>query len=74
MDTHENAATAIVSLGGFTVQGRPLKCSWGKDRIPESGHFAIPIQAYGFPPQAMQWYMPQGTIHFAGELCVCKQI
>jgi nucleolysin TIA-1/TIAR len=32
LDTHEHAAMAIVQLQGMTVQGRPIKCSWGKDR------------------------------------------
>ncbi|KAI5284483.1 hypothetical protein KEM52_002898 [Ascosphaera acerosa] len=27
MDTHENAAVAICQLNGYTVNGRPLKCS-----------------------------------------------
>ena len=38
MDTHENAANAICSLSGYNVNGRPLKCSWGKDR-PPTGQF-----------------------------------
>lgn len=29
-DTHERAAMAIVQLLGFTINGRPLKCGWGK--------------------------------------------
>jgi len=32
LDTHENAAMAIVQLQGQMVHGRPIKCSWGKDR------------------------------------------
>ncbi|RKP38505.1 hypothetical protein BJ085DRAFT_5609, partial [Dimargaris cristalligena] len=32
MDTHENAAAAIATLNGTVLNGRPLKCSWGKDR------------------------------------------
>ncbi|QRV76735.1 RNA recognition motif protein [Ceratobasidium sp. AG-Ba] len=32
LDTHENAAMAIVQLQGQLVHGRPIKCSWGKDR------------------------------------------
>jgi nucleolysin TIA-1/TIAR len=34
MDSHENAAMAICQLSGYNVNGRPLKCSWGKDRPP----------------------------------------
>ncbi|KAH8835389.1 hypothetical protein DL96DRAFT_1455715 [Flagelloscypha sp. PMI_526] len=32
LDTHEHAASAIVQLQGQMVHGRPIKCSWGKDR------------------------------------------
>jgi nucleolysin TIA-1/TIAR len=32
LDSHENAANAIVNLQGTMVHGRGLKCSWGKDR------------------------------------------
>ncbi|KAI0374352.1 RNA-binding domain-containing protein [Pilatotrama ljubarskyi] len=32
LDTHEHAAMAIVQLQGQLVHGRPIKCSWGKDR------------------------------------------
>ncbi|KAL5534304.1 hypothetical protein ACEPAG_766 [Sanghuangporus baumii] len=32
LDTHENAAMAIIQLQGQMVHGRPIKCSWGKDR------------------------------------------
>ncbi|ORY96609.1 hypothetical protein BCR43DRAFT_491972 [Syncephalastrum racemosum] len=38
MDTHENAASAIVQLQGIDIQGRPAKLSWGKDRAPTSHH------------------------------------
>ncbi|KZF26745.1 nuclear and cytoplasmic polyadenylated RNA-binding protein pub1 [Xylona heveae TC161] len=38
MDTHENAAMAICQLNSYNVNGRPLKCSWGKDR-PPTGQF-----------------------------------
>ncbi|KAH8926776.1 RNA-binding domain-containing protein [Atractiella rhizophila] len=33
LDSHENAANAIVSLNGTMVHNRPLKCSWGRDRM-----------------------------------------
>lgn len=36
LDTHENAAMAIVQLQGQMVHGRPIKCSWGKDRADVS--------------------------------------
>jgi len=32
LDTHEHASLAIVQLQGQLVHGRPIKCSWGKDR------------------------------------------
>ncbi|GAA6027138.1 hypothetical protein JCM8202_005841, partial [Rhodotorula sphaerocarpa] len=32
MDTHENAANAIVNVNGAMVHGRGLKLSWGKER------------------------------------------
>ncbi|SCV71496.1 BQ2448_3084 [Microbotryum intermedium] len=32
LDTHENAAKAIINLTGTNVHGRPLRCSWGKDK------------------------------------------
>ncbi|OCH96625.1 hypothetical protein OBBRIDRAFT_809109 [Obba rivulosa] len=40
LDTHEHAAMAIVQLQGQMVHGRPIKCSWGKDRA--DGGAAIP--------------------------------
>lgn len=33
LDTHQNAAMAIVNLHGSMVHGRPIKCSWGKDKL-----------------------------------------
>lgn len=33
LDSHENAALAIVNLQGQSVHGRQLKCHWGKDRM-----------------------------------------
>ncbi|KAF2197019.1 hypothetical protein GQ43DRAFT_226605 [Delitschia confertaspora ATCC 74209] len=61
MDTHENAAMAICQLSGYNVNGRPLKCSWGKDR-PPTGQFEGyspaqgPNSAY---PQTPNAYFPQ---------------
>nr|GAT47906.1 predicted protein [Mycena chlorophos] len=37
LDTHEHAAQAIVQLQGQNVHGRPIKCSWGKDRNDGAG-------------------------------------
>ncbi|KAL8821122.1 MAG: hypothetical protein Q9191_007374 [Dirinaria sp. TL-2023a] len=69
MDTHENAAMAICQLSGFHINGRPLKCSWGKDR-PPTGQFDqySPHQpqtpSYGQQPYSFPQYggpmTPQG--------------
>ncbi|KAK1750655.1 putative nuclear and cytoplasmic polyadenylated RNA-binding protein [Echria macrotheca] len=45
MDSHENAAMAICQLNGYNVNGRPLKCSWGKDKTPSQQQFD-PNQSY----------------------------
>jgi nucleolysin TIA-1/TIAR len=66
MDTHENAAMAICQLSGYNVNGRPLKCSWGKDR-PPTGQFdgyspgqpQPPQSAVGAYPPTPQAYFPQ---------------
>ncbi|KAI5480053.1 polyadenylate-binding protein [Pseudohyphozyma bogoriensis] len=44
LDTHENAATAIVNLQGRPIHGRALKTSWGKDKGSEGGSAAAPVQ------------------------------
>lgn len=36
LDSHENAALAICALQDRQVHGRPIKCSWGKDRESSS--------------------------------------
>lgn len=33
LDTHQNAAMAIVNVNGTSVHGRAVKCSWGKDKL-----------------------------------------
>lgn len=33
LDTHQNAAMAIVNVHGNMVHGRAVKCSWGKDKL-----------------------------------------
>lgn len=42
LDTHEHAAMAIVQLQGQMVHGRPIKCSWGKDRADGTGALPAP--------------------------------
>ncbi|CAK7906402.1 hypothetical protein CAAN3_08S06040 [[Candida] anglica] len=49
-DSHERAALAIVQLAGFNVNGRPLKCGWGKDRPPMGQYNSY----RGVPPQMYQ--------------------
>ncbi|KAI9208800.1 uncharacterized protein BJ171DRAFT_405830, partial [Polychytrium aggregatum] len=56
LDTHENAAMAIVSMQGAGLHGRALKCSWGKDRNADASaaagyypQFTMPVQqGYGY--------------------------
>ncbi|TFY82689.1 hypothetical protein EWM64_g1314, partial [Hericium alpestre] len=43
LDTHEHAALAIVQLQGQMVHGRPIKCSWGKDRADGGVGVAAPL-------------------------------
>ncbi|KAH0536521.1 hypothetical protein FGG08_006617 [Glutinoglossum americanum] len=62
MDTHENAAMAICQLSGYNVNGRPLKCSWGKDRPPTGqfdGYSPQAAQTPGGYPQTPSAYFPQ---------------
>ncbi|CAG8573466.1 9686_t:CDS:10 [Dentiscutata heterogama] len=54
LDSHENAANAIVNLQNTNINGRIIKCSWGKDRAPEqataSYHtYGVPNTAYNYP-------------------------
>ncbi|GAA5959479.1 hypothetical protein JCM3765_002340 [Sporobolomyces pararoseus] len=75
LDSHENAANAIVNLQGTMVHGRGLKCSWGKSRDegaapaaqgPPQGYgqqYAPPPQqqpVYGAPAPAPQAQLPAG--------------
>ncbi|PCH33478.1 hypothetical protein WOLCODRAFT_86791 [Wolfiporia cocos MD-104 SS10] len=50
LDTHEHAAMAIVQLQGQMVHGRPIKCSWGKDRA--DGGAALPAGPLSPTPAA----------------------
>ncbi|ORX79519.1 hypothetical protein K493DRAFT_321041 [Basidiobolus meristosporus CBS 931.73] len=60
LDTHENAAMAIVSLHGAVVNGRPLKCSWGKDKPSDSTSTpSYPQQSYGYMAPMYSMYQPQ---------------
>ncbi|KAK1983847.1 RNA recognition domain-containing protein [Colletotrichum cereale] len=55
MDSHESAAMAICQMNGYNVNGRPLKCSWGKDKTPNPQGGAA-----GFDP-SQQAYSPQSA-------------
>ncbi|KAI0879209.1 hypothetical protein GGS24DRAFT_232852 [Hypoxylon argillaceum] len=62
MDTHENAAMAICQLNGYNVNGRPLKCSWGKDKTPSNPQGSFdPSQQQAFSPQSAQPSAYPGT-------------
>lgn len=52
LDSHENAANAICNLQGVQVQGRPLKCSWGKDRAPGEAAGTAPVTSPVASPPA----------------------
>ncbi|KKA28138.1 hypothetical protein TD95_000975 [Thielaviopsis punctulata] len=65
METHEAAAMAICQMNGYIVNGRPLKCSWGKDKATQGGNFdpSAPFspqsaQGPGFP-QTPTGFFPQ---------------
>ncbi|KAL1854403.1 hypothetical protein VTK73DRAFT_8756 [Phialemonium thermophilum] len=73
MDTHENAAMAICQLNGYNVNGRPLKCSWGKDKTPNPQAFDPSNQ---YSPQSAQGggypgtpssYFPQYGGQYGGQ-------
>lgn len=64
MDTHENAAMAIVSLQGTNVQGRTMKCSWGKDR--NDG----PVGATSAPPQQQLQQQQYQQVSYTCILCL----
>ena len=81
MDTHENAAMAICQLSGYQVNGRPLKCSWGKDKAPaaqpgyDAHHAYSPqsAQAPAYPGTPSAYFpqyggMPQGGPPSAGPI------
>jgi len=69
LDTHEHAAMAIVQLQGQMVHGRPIKCSWGKDRadggVVQPGGPASPNPALGNGAYstAQMYGMPQANTY-----------
>ncbi|KAI8341689.1 hypothetical protein BC941DRAFT_449076 [Chlamydoabsidia padenii] len=57
MDTHENAANALVQLQNVNIHGRPAKLSWGKDRPPTGW------QSHGGMQQQHQQNWHHGNSH-----------
>jgi len=57
LDTHEHAAAAIVQLQGQLIHGRPIKCSWGKDRA-DGGALPAPTPVSPTPAAAPFGNMP----------------
>ncbi|KAI9284966.1 hypothetical protein BC943DRAFT_325119 [Umbelopsis sp. AD052] len=55
LDTHINAAIAIVSLQGVNIAGRPARLSWGKDRSAVNAT----ATTYPFPTAAPAPYLTQ---------------
>lgn len=62
LESHEAAAAAIVQLQGQIVQGRPIKCSWGKDRA--AGDTSAPVPSL----------TPTGTSSPYGAMVSCYLI
>ncbi|CAO3693567.1 unnamed protein product [Umbelopsis ramanniana] len=55
LDTHINAAIAIVSLQGVNIAGRPARLSWGKDRSAANAT----ATTYAYPTAAPAPYLTQ---------------
>ena len=84
LDTHENAASAIVNLAGQIACGRPIKCGWGKDRN-ESTMLAgalrqgLHINGYGNPVSARRqqhgvpvpWFLV-ALAWLTNNVCKCR--
>ncbi|KAM0755582.1 hypothetical protein T439DRAFT_307998 [Meredithblackwellia eburnea MCA 4105] len=60
LDTHHNAANAIVNLQGTPVHGRPLKCSWGKAGDRDTSHQGGQA-AQQYNAQYQQYYGAQAS-------------
>lgn len=41
LDSHANAALAIATLQNHLIHGRPIKCSWGKDRQADAPGYMV---------------------------------
>lgn len=66
LDTHEHAAMAIVQLQGQMVHGRPIKCSWGKDR---DGGAALPAGQLSPAPAAAPYGNMVRKIFCSVDVC-----
>ncbi|WRT65126.1 uncharacterized protein IL334_002068 [Kwoniella shivajii] len=66
LDTHQNAALAITQLQNQLVHGRPIKCSWGKDKGSEGGPGAAAPQAPAYPMQHQQMGYPNQYNYYGG--------
>lgn len=64
LDSHENAARAIVNLQGVPVHGRQLKCSWGKATALPAGETAPAT------PPVPQAQSPQPQYPVVRSLCL----
>ncbi|KAI8349227.1 hypothetical protein EDC96DRAFT_448603 [Choanephora cucurbitarum] len=61
MDTHENAANAIVHMQNFYINGNSAKLSWGKDRPPPGW------QNYGGYQQQQNWNNGPHQMQYRGN-------
>ncbi|KAJ2814472.1 E3 ubiquitin-protein ligase pub1, partial [Coemansia erecta] len=65
-----NAALAITQLNGAPLNGRPVKCSWGKDRLtdPKAAFGAIAAAAAANPAYTYPYVygVPQQQFGVAG--------
>eukprot|EP00339_Tiarina_fusa_P013961 CAMPEP_0117059360 /NCGR_PEP_ID=MMETSP0472-20121206/41228_1 /TAXON_ID=693140 ORGANISM="Tiarina fusus, Strain LIS" /NCGR_SAMPLE_ID=MMETSP0472 /ASSEMBLY_ACC=CAM_ASM_000603 /LENGTH=413 /DNA_ID=CAMNT_0004777027 /DNA_START=84 /DNA_END=1325 /DNA_ORIENTATION=+ len=69
--THEQAARAIVAANETTIEGHPIRCSWGKERTnaPATAN-AVPAanQVYGYyPGQYAQPYPMYNAMPYYGQ-------
>ncbi|PIA19359.1 RNA-binding domain-containing protein [Coemansia reversa NRRL 1564] len=77
LDTHEAAAMAITQLHGTAINGRPIKCSWGKDRVtdPKAAFGAIAAAAAANPAYTYPYVygMPQQQFGVPGGGAAAQQ-
>ncbi|KAJ1557030.1 hypothetical protein HK096_009492 [Nowakowskiella sp. JEL0078] len=73
LDTHEHAALAIFSLNGKSINGRTIKCHWGKDR--SDGHLQQiqPQQQNQYPGYPYQPQIPMPTYGYFPGMSMTPQ-